>query len=64
MTVKSSEYQTVIDVYKSRRKEMDSVIDRMLDEYREPRMHPREMRRKLAKQIGSISVSRMMIEAR
>lgn len=64
MATKNIEYQVAINMYKNKRKEMESVIYRMLGNYQEPGMHPKEMRRKLAKQLGAISVSRMIIEAR
>ncbi len=64
MKTKSIEYEIAMNLHRSKRKELDSVIHRMLGGDRQSTVHPSEMRRKLARQLGSISVSRMIIEAR
>ncbi len=53
-----------LEFYRERWKQLDPVVTRMLGSYREPTAHPRELRRKLAKQTGPISVSRMIVESR
>lgn len=64
MGTKSIEYEVALNMHRSKRKELESVLYRMVGGYRQSIPHPREMRRKLAKQLGTISVSRMIIEAR
>lgn len=64
METKSIEYEVALNMRRSKRKELESVLYRMVGTPIQSTPHPREMRRKLAKQLGIISVSRMIIEAR
>ncbi len=64
METKNIAYEIALNMRRSKRKELESVLYRMLGGHRQPTQHPREMRRKLAKQLSTISVSRMIIEAR
>lgn len=64
METKSVEHAAALATYRANKKELEPIIRTILGPHRKAPAHPREMRRKLAKQIGSISVSRMISESR
>ncbi len=64
MATKTTETKLTIESYKARKREMDAIVARMVGVHEAAKMHPRGMRRRLAKQLGAISASKMIIEAR
>ncbi len=64
MATKTATKKMTIGEFKAQKKEMEAMILRMIGSYEKPKLHPREMRKKLAKQMGSISASKMIIESR